>query len=71
METLIINIPNKKIELVKQILTGLGVTIQQPEKTTKLTYRQKLEKIPVLTEDELKSFEEGAKALENFKPEEW
>ena len=33
METLTINIPDKKSALVKQILKGLGVTIQNANKT--------------------------------------
>ena len=32
METLVINIPNKKSVLVKQILQGLGVTIKSETK---------------------------------------
>jgi hypothetical protein len=36
METLIINIPEKKSTLVKQILKGLGVTIQHAGKTVYL-----------------------------------
>jgi hypothetical protein len=34
METLVINIPNKKSALVRQILQGLGVTIKSEIKDT-------------------------------------
>ncbi len=47
METLIINIPEKKSNLVKQILKGLGVTIQQIDKPNLSDYKKKIAKIPV------------------------
>jgi hypothetical protein len=71
METLIINIPEKKSTLVKQILKGLGVTIQEAGKTNLSAYKQKIAKVSVWTDDDLKVFEENRKAFENFKPLEW
>jgi len=46
METLIINIPGKKSTLVKQILKGLGVTIQQSNKTSPSNYKSWLMYLP-------------------------
>jgi hypothetical protein len=57
METLIINIPDKKSILVKQILEGLGVTIQQTNKTALSNYKQKLANVSTWTDDDLKVFE--------------
>jgi hypothetical protein len=59
METLIINIPEKKSTLVKQILKGLGVTIQQTIKSNISAYKQKLANAPTWTDDDLKVFEES------------
>jgi hypothetical protein len=53
METLIINIPEKKSTLVKQILKGLGVTIQEAGKTNLSAYKQKIAKVSVWTDDDL------------------
>lgn len=70
METLTINIPDKKSTLVKQILKGIGVTIQEQQVTTS-TYKEKLLKIPVLSDEELKSFEDAKNSLNNLKLEQW
>ncbi|GAC1305804.1 MAG: hypothetical protein NVSMB24_15260 [Mucilaginibacter sp.] len=71
METLIINIPEKKIILVKQMLKKLGVTIQQPGKTNISAYKQKIAKISVWTDDDLRVFEERKTAFDSFKPQQW
>jgi len=71
METLIINIPDKKSTLVKQILRGLGVTIQQNNSPASSNYKQKLANVSTWTDNDLKFFEEGKKAFENLKPEQW
>lgn len=55
METLIINIPEKKSTLVKQILKGLGVTIHPTSKTGVSGYKQKLANVSVWTDDDIKS----------------
>lgn len=66
-----IKIPEKKSALVKQILKGLGVTIQPTEKTSLSAYKQKLANVSVWTDDDLKVFEESKKAFENLKPQQW
>ena len=71
METLIINIPDKKSTLVKQILKGLGVTIQENSQTKESVYKKKLLKVSTWLEEDLKSFEDGKKAFENLSPQQW
>jgi cysteine synthase len=64
METLIINIPDKKSTLVKQILRGLGVTIQ--EKHTHSNYKDKLAKVTTWNEEDLKSFNDAKKSFNSL-----
>jgi hypothetical protein len=71
METLIINIPEKKSTLVKQMLKDMGVTIQQSAKINISAYKQKLAKVSVWGDEDLKAFEESKKAFENLKPQQW
>jgi len=71
METLIINIPDKKSDLVKQILTELGVTMQQLDKETLSDHKKKLLQVSVWSDDDIKPIEEASKHFENFKPQQW
>jgi len=71
METLIINIPEKKSALVRQMLKDMGVTIQQAGKKDISGYKQKLTQVSVWSDDDLKVFEESKKAFENLKPQQW
>ena len=69
MEKLTINIPDKKSSLVKQILIGPGVTIQQDSSTDTIAYKEKLAKISTWSDDDLKFLEEGKNAFESLKPQ--
>jgi len=69
MERLIIEVPEQKSNLVKQILTGLGVIIKQDNKDIS-TYKQKISGISVWTDEDIKSVEEGKNAF-TFKSTEW
>ena len=71
METLIINIPEKKSALVRQMLKDMGVTIQQAGKKDISGYKQKLTQVSVWSDDDLKVFEESKKAFEDLKPQKW
>lgn len=71
MIRLIINVPDKKSTLVKQILEGLGVTIQQTDKKGISDYKKKLATVSIWTDDDLKVVEEGRKAFENLQSEQW
>lgn len=69
MERLIIEVPEQKSSLVKQILTGLGVTIQQEKKDIS-TYKQKLSDVSVWTDADIKLIKESKSSF-NFKSTEW
>ncbi len=71
MERLVINVPEKKSTLVKQILKVLGVTIQQESKFTPSAYKQKLTRVATWSDEDLNIFEESKKAFENLKPQQW
>lgn len=71
MEKLTINIPQKKSSLVKQILKELGVVILPEKQMDASEYRKKLANISVWSEEDLKVFEESAKAFENLKVQQW
>lgn len=66
MERLVIDIPDAKSILVKQILRGLGVTIQQEVKSQPSAYRKKISQVSTWTAEDLKAFDEGKNAFENF-----
>jgi len=53
MERLVINIPESKSNLVKQILKGLGVTIQQENESNPSVYKQKLTKVTTWSDEDL------------------
>jgi len=67
IEKLTINIPDKKRSLVKQILIGPGVTIQQDSSTDTIAYKEKLAKISIWSDDDLKFSEEGKNAFESLR----
>lgn len=71
METLIINIPDKKSTLVKQILKGLGVTIQENSQTKESAYRKKLLKVSTWATEDLENLEDSRKSFENLSPQQW
>ena len=71
MERLIINIPEKKSTLIKQILKDLGVVFQAENHIITSDYKKKLANISTWTEEDLKVFEESKKAFETLKPEQW
>ena len=71
METLIINIPDKKSTLVKQILKGLGVTIQENNQTKQTTYKKKILKVSTWADEDLNNFETGRKSFESLNPQQW
>lgn len=70
MERLIIDIPDKKSALVKQLLKELGVTIKNESDKSMSDYQKNLLKISVWTDDDLKVFEENKKSFD-WKPEKW
>jgi len=71
METLTINIPDKKSALVKQILKGLGVTIQGQNKNEEAAYKKKLLEVTVWSSDDLRHTEAARMSFETLKPQQW
>lgn len=71
MERLVINIPEEKSKLVKQILKGLGVVIQKESKINTSDYKNKLTKVSVWSDEDFSDMEEGRKSFENLKPPKW
>lgn len=69
METVTINIPDKKSTLVKKILRGLGVTIQ--EKHVTKGYKEKISKVTIWSDEDLKSFDDAKKSFNSLKTEQW
>lgn len=52
MQTLIINVPEKKSTMVKQMLKEMGVTIQQTTKLNLTAYKQKIAKVSAWTDED-------------------
>jgi hypothetical protein len=71
MEKLTINIPDDKSILVKQILKGLGVTIQPENHTKPAFYKDKLAKISIWSEDDVNALTETKHAFQNLRSEQW
>jgi hypothetical protein len=71
MERLVINTPDDKSTLVKQILKGLGVIIQQESKDSTLDYKDKLTKVSVWSDEDVLAVEDGRKSIESLKPPKW
>ncbi len=70
MEKLIINVPKGKSALVKELLKELGVTIEQ-EKMDMEAYREKILKVGVWTDEDLKPIEEARSHFNSLKPAQW
>lgn len=70
MEKLIINVPEEKSQLVKQLLKELGVTIEQ-EKMDIEAYREKLLQVGVWSDEDLKPIEEARSHFNSLKPAKW
>jgi cysteine synthase len=70
MVTLVINIPETKSTLVKQILKGLGVTIQEKPSTTS-AYKDKLTKVSTWNNEDLKAFDEAKDSFNGLKSQQW
>lgn len=71
MEKLIINIPDAKSNIVKQILHSLGVTIPGHEAPIKGDYKKRLLNVSTWSDEDLKTIEDSSKSFNNLKAEEW
>lgn len=70
METLIINIPEQKSDLVKTLLTELGVTFKKDIVLEK-TFKEQLTNSPTWTEENFEDMELAAKSFDSLKPAKW
>ena len=70
MEKLIINVPEEKSALVKELLKELGVTIEQ-EKMDMEAYREKLLQVGVWSDEDIKPIEEARTHFNSLKPAKW
>ena len=71
MEKLVINVPEQKATLVKQILLGLGVTIQGTSAVVKSKYKDKLTRVSIWSDDDIKALDGANQAFNDLKTEEW
>lgn len=70
MEKLIINIPEEKSQLVKQLLKELGVIIEQ-EKMDMEAHLKEIANMPVWSDEDVKPIEEARTHFESLKPAQW
>lgn len=71
MERLVINIPDAKSNIVKQILHSLGVAVSGHETPIKGDYKKRLINVSIWTDTDLKQVEYGSQSFNDLKSEEW
>lgn len=71
MERLVINVPEEKSKLVKQILKELGVIIQTGNNSNILDYKRKLTKVSIWSNEDFLAVKEGRESFEKLKPQKW
>jgi hypothetical protein len=71
MEKLVINLPEAKSNIVKQILHGLGIATPGYAVPAKSDYKKRLLEISTWSAEELKLIEDAGKGFNNLKAEEW
>jgi hypothetical protein len=70
METFVIHVPDKKSTLVKQILKGLGVTVQTENKSPNKTYAHDF--LGLLSKKDAKLMDDAIKGgCEKINPDDW
>ncbi|MGI4750108.1 MAG: hypothetical protein ACRYFB_05710 [Janthinobacterium lividum] len=70
MEKLIINVPERKSALVKELLKELGVTIER-DTIDREAHLKKIAEMPVWDEEDLKQMEEARSHFDSIKPAQW
>ena len=70
MERLVIEIPDNKSKLVKQILKEFGVNFKSEMKENLSDFQKALLKVSVWSEKDIKELE-SVKPFEGLKPAEW
>ncbi len=67
----IIDSSDKKSQIVKKILAGMGIDAENPKKHSTEDYREKLMEVSVWSEEDIKAMEDAGNSLDKFKPSEW
>ncbi len=70
MEKLIINVPEEKSALVKELLKELGVTIEH-KKMDMEAYRKDLAQVSTWSDEDLKVFKENTQLFNGINPPKW
>jgi len=71
MEKLVINIPDGKSNIVKQVLHGLGVYPNDHDAPVKGDYKKRLLRIGAWSDEDIKPIEDGGQSFTDLKAEEW
>ena len=71
MEKLVINVPDSKSNIVKQVLHSLGVTVPGHNAPLKGDYKKRLLNIATWAEEDLKPIVNAGKNFGDLKAEEW
>jgi hypothetical protein len=66
----VIDSSNKRSQIVKKILAGIGGGTDQPKKYSAVEYRAKLEKVSIWSDEDIKALKEAGTSIK-FKPAEW
>jgi hypothetical protein len=70
MAKTVIEHSDKKSQIIKKVMQGMGVNIDAEKKISPEAYREKLMQVSVWTDDDIKVIEDGGSAIK-FKPTEW
>ena len=71
MEKLVINIPDAKSNIVKQVLHSLGVILPGEIAPVKSDYKKKLLSISTWSDEDLKPITDSSQSFNDLKAEEW
>jgi hypothetical protein len=71
METVTIHIPDKKSELVKSILRGLGVKIQEKSAPAIASYKDKITAVGIWSDEDATLSNDARKSFDSLKPDQW
>lgn len=66
-----INIPDGKSNIVKQVLHGLGVYPNGHDAPVKGDYKKRLLRISAWSNEDIKPIEDGGQSFTDLKAEEW
>lgn len=66
-----INIPEGKINIVKQVLHGLGVYPNDRDAPAKGDYKKRLLQVSTWSDADIKTIEDSGRAFTDLKAEEW